>query len=113
MNKMDINSMVSCFDPMYEKALKAVTNLVSKFIGIDLGDVIDLVPALYDFGLYSNSGYELQRAEYDIMSDEIQNDNATVSCQMTLYYIDGSSSSATGNFLLKKFGSSWRIVEII
>jgi hypothetical protein len=111
-NEMDINAMVGCFDPTYEKAFKAVTGLLSDYIGIDLQDVIDIVPALYDFGLFSSGGYELQHADYRILSEEIQNNRATVTCDMTLRYSDGSTSSTTGVLILEKFGSDWRIVEV-
>ncbi len=112
LNNMDINGMVSCLDPMTEKAFKATAGLLSDLIGFDMQYVIDLLPSLANFGIFNYGGNEMPHVDYKILSQEIRNNQAQVTCDMTLSYSDGNTQSATGIIILEKFGSSWRIIEV-
>lgn len=114
-NEKDINMAISCFDPKYEKAYNATSNILESFIGVNMKDVADLFPMLFDFAKSEDpSVQDLYIKVVRVISEETTDNTAKV--VVALEARDGPNGklldSGASVFYLSRFNSGWRIVDI-
>lgn len=114
-NEKDIQSIVECLDPKQEMTYKGVSAIISKVIGYDMSDIVNLVPFLFD--IMSNQGHysNLHVNIIEITSEEINGNNAVITAFVELEITDKDNNirkeTGTEVFHLKKFSKGWRVVD--
>lgn len=114
-NRKDINSVVSCLDPAIEKAYLATSNILATFIGVQIQDVADLFPALFQI----MQGHSDDKTDYTLgvkeLSTTIDDELAVVEVELTENFTnrsgDVTSNTVRTKFHLKMFDDEWRIVD--
>lgn len=111
-NEKDVNTAISCLDPTTEKTYTAASSILSGFIGVEIADVMDLLPGLLEM---SGCPVDLQMEITEVVSQDIEGDNATVVVNIKALATDenGDQTSDGGNsvFRLHKFNDGWRITS--
>ena len=114
-NRKDINSLMSCLDPTWEKAYCATSNILSGVIGVKIEDVVDLLPALSQIVKATGDMTDVTLHAREL-SATVDGNLATVAVELTENHTDaqGNSRSSTtkARFFLKKFDDEWRIIGL-
>lgn len=114
LNERDYNAAVECLDPKISKAFKATSNILSHFIGINITDILDLFPALYE--MTKPYGGDIKINVKEVVFEESRGDNARVKINAEIIDIDEAGNARTEQwaptFYLKKFEEGWRIADI-
>jgi len=117
-NEKDINTMVECLDPKYEKAYKATSNIFSNFIGgVKITDVVDLFPAIYEIAkTESGDQTDMRMAVKKVISEKREGDRADIKLVIEVEKTDKAGKITTeqgiGYFYLKKYNDGWRIIDL-
>lgn len=132
LNRLDVNSAISCLDPTIEQAYIAAGNITGGLFGVNLADVMDIVPFMpYLTGL---TGQEFQETNFQvtIKSLEIDGQKREGLFDSLLFMIDSfvdvfddealvyaeiheTETNIRGEliFYLRKFNNhGWRIVDV-
>jgi len=115
-DQKDMNTALSCMDPMVEKQYKSVGNITQGLLGVSLSDVANLVPLLFS-GMQEITGdqtnYHMRVVQ--VVSDEVSGDSATVVLRVEMTNVDqnGATQTTTQNLSakLRHFDVGWRIVQ--
>ncbi|NHM27193.1 hypothetical protein G7K71_09385 [Desulfofundulus sp. TPOSR] len=114
LNERDYNAAIECLDPKISKAFKATSNILSHFIGINITDILELFPALYE--MTKPYGGDIKINVKEVVFEESRGDNARVKINAEIIDIDEAGNARTEQwaptFYLKKFEEGWRIAGI-
>jgi len=117
LNNKDMNTLITCMDPKYEKLYNGAGNIFSKFIGgINVKDVMDMFPAIYDLSKQGGNSADIHVEIKSVVSQQINGDNAVIVVNIYGKNTDESGIINEGPgqaaFYLTKFSEGWRIVDI-
>jgi limonene-1,2-epoxide hydrolase len=109
-NEQDYKTMASCIEPKYERFLNAASNVVGAVVGVNMYDMIDLMPVLQEYTDTETEQSNLVISK--INSEKVTGDRAEV--QITLTGQSQGEIIKTGKctVYLKKFDEGWRIQDI-
>lgn len=94
--KLDINSMLDCFEPSASKGVRATLKIAGSLLGVSAEDIIDLLPFAMDIGRASG-GEDFADAERELKQFSLQvvkvnyNQNRT-RATVTVKYDGGTDS---------------------
>ncbi|MDD3894534.1 MAG: hypothetical protein PHU36_05880 [Syntrophomonadaceae bacterium] len=111
-NEKDVNAAISCMDPTTEKTYTAASSILSGVIGVEITDVMDLLPGLLEM---SGSPVDLQMEITDVVSQFISGNDATVVVNIKALATDENGiqtpEGGQSSFRLHKFNDGWRITS--
>lgn len=131
-NNLDFNTTFSCINPVHERAYKAVGNILTGLLGINLYDLVAIMPILPALVEYCGENFEYPYFHINIISVEIAGNRMDKFSDKIYMKIDGignilgdeakvyaevvemnSGMSENIIFSLKQFRHyGWRIMDI-
>jgi predicted small lipoprotein YifL len=103
--KGDINEMMDCIEPDAAALLKGAADIAGDQFGIDSEAVMNMAPGM--MSLYNENG-ELFGIDYEITDEQIEDDQATVTANIT-YTVEEESQSQEMDIPLEKIEGRWYI----
>lgn len=115
LNEKDLNTALTCIDPRYERAADAIIKIIDAHYKINLKDIAEILPALFDSMQASSSSYSDFRITVNRINKKYVDDSrAVLSVTITMETISPSGNSekevVTDDVEVRKFSDEWRMM---
>lgn len=109
MASMDLEMIADSFAPEYSGPLKSLVNLASSFAGVNLNDLIGVVPMV---GMMSGEEYQsmMPSVSYTVHEKEVNGDTARMYVTLIIRSA-GESESMQGWFGVRKIDGKWYLTD--
>ncbi len=104
-NMLDAEAMLDCIAPKYSAPLKAGMSVLSKLVGIEVNDVISMIPLLSMF----DTDVDMPQVRFNVLDVTINGKTATIDMEITAYYSGTAETVRLRNAGFIKQNGTWYI----
>lgn len=112
-NEKDVNTMVSCLNPAYEKTYNATSNLLSGILGFNITDLADLCPGIVELAHASGDATDMQMEIGEVLSQQTSGNDEIIRVNLLVTETASNGSQEKNviptTFTMHKYNEGWRI----